>query len=175
MHLPHSQVIRRMGEESKRMCKRALINCKVTQRHFPWWGMWYSLETPFPKDLENGTESHFFLVILIISCLEAEIWTIFLPEALPLSESVTGKHREGSSLATQPCFPPSVIINRAQIVQPSACRCSRLHPTSNRAEGFSKIMNFLEAKFLSIPQDYFMFPSNEILKSRVYESLNLAF
>lgn len=40
------------------------------------------METPFLRDLENGTEIHFLLIIFIASCLEAEIrpyffWMLF--------------------------------------------------------------------------------------------------
>ena len=73
------------------------------------------LETPFPKDHENGTESHFFLIIFIVSCLEAEVWTVLLLKALPLSESITGKHGEGSYLPTKPCFPTAMTVNHAHM------------------------------------------------------------
>lgn len=122
-----------------------------------------------------GQKAIFFPMILIGCCIEVEIWTTFPLEVLPLPESITGKHGEGSYLAAKPGFPPSMMINHYQTFQPSACRCSRLYPKSNRSEGFSRIVNFLETKFLSIPQDYFIFPSNEILRSWVYEPSNLAF
>ena len=79
------------------------------------------------------------------------MWTIFPLEILPLPESVTGKRGEGRYLAAKLGFPPSMIINHAQAVQTSACGCSRLYPKSNRSEGFSKIVNILEAKFLYMP------------------------
>lgn len=78
------------------------------------------------------------------------------------------RHREAwgrESSSYEAMLSPFCGRKHAQTVQPSARRYARLHPESNRSEGFSKIMNFLEAKFLSISQDYFMFPSNEILRS----------